>query len=217
MHIPDGFLAPNAWVPAWGIAIGWISYCLKRTRAILNDKTIPLMGVMSAFIFAAQMVNFPIAGGTSGHLLGGVLAGVLLGPYAGSLVIAVVLSTQCLIFQDGGITALGANIVNMSLIGTGGGYLIYKMINSILPGTAGKKIGILTASWFSVLLAATACSLELAFSGTIPLKVVLAAMVGVHAIIGIGEAIITFLVLSYVMKVRADLLYGVLLVEVKHE
>ena len=217
MHIPDGFLAPNAWVPTWAIAIGWISYCLKKTRAILNDKTIPLMGVMSAFIFAAQMVNFPIAGGTSGHLLGGVLAGVLLGPYAGSLVIAVVLTTQCLIFQDGGLTALGANIVNMSLIGTGGGYLIYKLLNSSLPGAVGKKIGIIAASWFSVLLAATACSLELAFSGTIPLKVVLTAMVGVHAFIGIGEAIVTFLVLSYVLKVRADLVYSHQLVEVSHE
>ncbi|MDD5258858.1 MAG: energy-coupling factor ABC transporter permease [bacterium] len=217
MHIPDGFLAPNAWVPTWAIAIGWISYCLKKTRSILNDKTIPLMGVMSAFIFAAQMVNFPIAGGTSGHLLGGVLAGVLLGPYTGSLVIAVVLSAQCLIFQDGGITALGANIVNMSLIGTGGGYLIYKLINSIWSGPAGKKIGVVTASWFSVLLAATACSLELAFSGTIPLKVVLAAMVGVHAVIGVGEAIITFLVWSYVMKVRADLLYSYQLMGVNHE
>ncbi len=217
MHIPDGFLALNTWVPTWGMAIGWLWYCLKRTRVILNDKTIPLMGVMSAFIFAAQMVNFPIAGGTSGHLLGGVLAGVLLGPYAGSLVIAVVLTAQCLIFQDGGITALGANIVNMSLIGTGGGYLIYKLLNSILPGTAGKKMGILTASWFSVLLAATACSLELAFSGTIPLKVVLPAMAVVHSVIGIGEAVITALVLNYVIKVRADLLYSYKLVGVNHE
>jgi cobalt/nickel transport system permease protein len=175
------------------------------------------MGVMSAFIFAAQMVNFPIAGGTSGHLLGGVLAGVLLGPYAGSLVIAVVLTAQCLIFQDGGITALGANIVNMSLIGTGGGYLIYKLLNSILPGTVGKKIGIITASWFSVMLAATACSLELAFSDTLPLKIVLPAMAGVHAIIGIGEAVITSLVLSYVLKVRADLLYSYKLMGVNHE
>ncbi len=217
MHIPDGFLAPNVWLPTWGMAIGWIAYCLKKTRSILNDKTIPLMGVMSAFIFAAQMVNFPIAGGTSGHLLGGLLAAVLLGPYAGSLVIAVVLSAQCLIFQDGGLTALGANIVNMSLIGTGGGYLIYKLLNSILPGILGKKIGITTASWFSVMLAAVFCSFELSFSGTIPLKVVLPAMAGVHAVIGIGEAIITFLVLSYVLKVRSDLIYAPMVVAVNHE
>lgn len=209
MHIPDGFLAPNTWMPTWGIAIGWLSFCLKKTRSILNDKTIPLMGVMSAFIFAAQMVNFPIAGGTSGHLLGGVLAGVLLGPYAGSLVIAVVLTAQCLIFQDGGLTALGANIVNMSLVGTAGAYFIFAGIKYILKINQGIKIAVAVSSWCSVLIASTACAFELAFSGTIPLKIVLPAMAGVHAVIGIGEAIITSLVLSYVMKVRADLMYRV--------
>ncbi len=217
MHIPDGFLALNTWVPTWGIAIGWLGYCLKKTRSILNDKTIPLMGVMSAFIFAAQMVNFPIAVGTSGHLLGGVLAGVLLGPYAGSLVIAVVLTVQCLIFQDGGLTALGANIVNMSLIGTAGAYCIYAGIKYVLKKNRGFRIAVVVASWFSVVIASMACALELAFSGTMPLKIVLPAMIGVHAIIGIGEAVITVLVFSYVLKVRADLLYSYRFTEVNHE
>lgn len=217
MHIPDGFLAPSVWVPAWGLAIGWVSLCLKKTREILNDKTIPLMGVMSAFIFAAQMVNFPIAGGTSGHLLGGVLAGVLLGPYAGSLVIAVVLTAQCLIFQDGGLTALGANIVNMSLLGTAGAYFLYAGIKYVLKNNQGIKIAVAVASWCSVLIASTACAFELVFSGTIPLKIVLPAMAGVHAVIGIGEAVITSLVLNYVLKVRADLLYSYRLAEVQHE
>jgi cobalt/nickel transport system permease protein len=217
MHLPDGFLAPNTWVPTWCIAIGWLAYCLKKTRSILNDKTIPLMGVMSAFIFAAQMVNFPIAGGTSGHLLGGVLAGVLLGPYAGSLVIAVVLAAQCLIFQDGGLTALGANIVNMSLIGTAGGYYIYAGIRYILKNNQGMRVSVAFTSWFSVVIASIACAMELSFSGTVPLKVVLPAMTGVHAIIGIGEAIITSFVLSYVIKVRADLLFSYRFAEVHHE
>ncbi len=217
MHIPDGFLAPNTWVPTWVIAISWLGYCLKKTRLILNDKTIPLMGVMSAFIFAAQMVNFPIAGGTSGHLLGGVLAGVLLGPYAGSLVIAVVLTAQCLIFQDGGLTALGANIVNMSLLGTAGAYFIYTGIKYMVKKARGIKIAVTIASWCSVLIASTACAFELAFSGTIPLKIVLPAMAGVHAVIGIGEAIITAFVLSYVLKVRPDLLYSYKLAGVNHE
>lgn len=217
MHIPDGFLAPNVWVSTWGIAIGWLGYCLKKTRSILNDKTIPLMGVMSAFIFAAQMVNFPIAGGTSGHLLGGVLAAVLLGPYAGSLVIAVVLTAQCLIFQDGGLTALGANIVNMSLLGTTGAYFLYAGIKYVLKINQGMRIAVAVASWCSVVIASAACAFELAFSGTIPLKVVLPAMAGVHTMIGIGEAIITSLVLSYVIKVRADLLYSYKLAGVNHE
>ncbi|MBI5555587.1 MAG: energy-coupling factor ABC transporter permease [Elusimicrobia bacterium] len=208
MHLPDGFLAPNIWVPAWGVAIGWLAYCLKKTRSILNDKTIPLMGVLSAFIFAAQMVNFPIVGGTSGHFLGGVLAGVLLGPYASSLVIAVVLTAQCLIFQDGGLTALGANIVNMSLVGTAGAYFIYAGIKYVLKNNQGIRIAVAAASWCSVVIASIACALELAFSGTIPLKVVLPAIAGVHAMIGIGEAIIASFALSYVMKVRADLIYS---------
>ena len=110
MHIPDGFLTVNTWLPAWIVSLGGLGVCLKKVSAMLKDKMVPLMGVMAAFIFAAQMLNFPVMGGTSGHLLGGVLAAVLLGPYAGAIVIAVVLAVQCLIFQDGGLTSLGANI-----------------------------------------------------------------------------------------------------------
>ena len=122
MHIPDGFLAVSTWLPAWLISIGGMGYCFKKVILVLKDRMVPLMGVMAAFIFAAQMLNFPIAGGTSGHLLGGVLAAVLLGPYAGGIIIAIVLVVQCFIFQDGGVTTLGANILNMSFIGAMGGY-----------------------------------------------------------------------------------------------
>lgn len=206
MHIPDGFLAANTWVPAWFISIGGLGLSLRRTQEILEEKMVPLMGVMSAFIFAAQMLNFPVIGGTSGHLLGGVLAAILLGPYAGALVIAVVLIAQCFIFQDGGITALGANILNMSFVGTFGGYFIYKCIRRMLKRPRGLMIAAAIAAWSSVVLASAACALELALSRTSPFQVVFPAMVGMHALIGAGEAIITCLVISYVRKVRPDLI-----------
>lgn len=208
MHIPDGFLTLNTWAPAWVISIGGLSYCIKRVSEILKDKMIPLMGVMAAFIFAAQMLNFPVAAGTSGHLLGGVLAAVLLGPYAGAVVIAVVLTIQCLMFQDGGLTALGANIFNMSFIGSMGGYLIYNLIRKAIGNNKGVLIGTAVAAWFSVVLAASACAIELAVSGTSPLKVALLAMGLVHMLIGIGEAIISVFVVSFVLKVRPDLVYN---------
>jgi cobalt/nickel transport system permease protein len=166
------------------------------------------MGIMSAFIFAAQMLNFPVAGGTSGHLLGGVLAAVLLGPYAGAIVISVVLTAQCLIFQDGGLTTLGANIFNMAIIGTIGGYLIYNVIHKFAKGKTGMVVAIAISAWLSVVLASSACAVELAISGTIPLSVALPAMAGIHSLIGLGEAVITCLVVSFVLGVRPDLIYG---------
>jgi cobalt/nickel transport system permease protein len=208
MHIPDGVLATNTWAPTWLISAGSIAYCLKKTSGMLKDRMVPLMGIMSAFIFAAQMINFPVIGGTSGHLFGGVLASVLLGPYAAAITLSCVLIFQCLIFQDGGLLALGANIFNMALIGTIGGYLIFKGLNKILGNKKGFLMGAGTAAWFSVVLAASFCALELALSGISPLGVVLPAMVGIHALIGIGEALITIAVLSFVQKVRPDLIYG---------
>ncbi len=207
MHIPDGFLAVNTWVSAWLISVGGIGYCLKKTALVLKDRMVPLMGVMAAFIFAAQMLNFPVMGGTSGHLLGGVLAAVLLGPYAGAIVIAVVLTAQCLIFQDGGLTALGANIFNMSFLGAMGGYLIYNIIRKIIGDNKGIIIGTGISAWLSVVVASSAVAVELSISGTSPLRVALPAMAGVHALIGIGEAIITCLVIGFVLKVRPDLIY----------
>ncbi len=166
------------------------------------------MGVISAFVFAAQMVNFPVVGGTSGHLLGGILAAILVGPYVAAVVISVVLLVQCIIFQDGGLTALGANIFNMSIVGTMGGYLVYLGVRKIsgkhgpiMPATA-------IASWFSVVLASLFCSFELVLSEISPLNVVLPAMLSIHMLIGIGEAMITCFVVGFVIKVRPDLIYG---------
>lgn len=208
MHIPDGFLALNTWLPTWIASAGGIGYSIKLASKQLKEKTVPLMGVMSAFIFAAQMLNFPIAGGTSGHLLGGVLAAILLGPFAGAVVISVVLIVQCLIFQDGGLTALGANMFNMSIVGTMIGYLVYRFIAKIIGGNKGILIGAFVAGWLSVVLASSVCSIELAISGTIPFGIVFPAMVGIHALIGIVEGLITFLVVSFVVRVRPDLIYG---------
>ena len=208
MHIPDGFLTANTWVPAWIISIGGIGYCIRKVGQLLKDRVIPLMGVMSAFIFAAQMLNFPVAGGTSGHLLGGVLAVVLVGPYAGAVVIARGLIVQCLVFQDGGLTALGANIFNMSIVGSMGGYLIYNLVRKAIGSDRGIIIGAAIAAWLSVVAASSACAVELAMSGTSPLKVALPAMALVHMLIGAGEAIITYLVVAFVLKVRPDLIYN---------
>ncbi len=207
MHIPDGFLTLNTWAPTWLVSIGGIGYCLKRTSQMLKDKMIPLMGVMAAFIFAVQMLNFPVIGGTSGHLLGGVLAAVLLGPYAGAIVIATVLVVQCFIFQDGGLTALGANIFNMAFIGAMGGYFVYNIIRKILGNKKGIIIAAGIAAWLSVVVASGVCAIELAISGTSPLKIALPAMVAVHMLIGIGEAIITCLVVGFILKTRPDLIY----------
>ena len=206
MHIPDGFLSTGTWVSTWVISAGGLGLCISKASRTLKDKVVPLMGVMSAFVFAAQMLNFPVAGGTSGHFLGGVLAAILLGPFAAAIVLAVVLMVQCLIFQDGGLTALGANIFNMSFVGAVGGYFMYRFLNSML----GKKkiiASVAIAAWASVVLASAVCSLELVVSGTASFRVVFPAMISVHALIGIGEAVITCLVFSFVLKVRPDLVY----------
>lgn len=167
------------------------------------------MGVCAAFIFAAQMINFPIPGGTSGHLLGGTLAGALLGPWAGSLVMAVVFIVQGTLFQDGGLTALGANIFNMGLIGTFGGYYLYRMIRFAFgrDSVRGIVVGTAIAAWTSVVVAAIMCAFELSLSGTIPLVVALVAMVWWHLLIGVGEAVITVIALSFIWRTRPDLFY----------
>lgn len=208
MHIPDGFLNTGVLGGTWSLSVIGIGYCLKKTARKLKDRTVPLMGVISAFIFAAQMVNFPITGATSGHILGGTLAAATLGPYAAAISLCCVLIVQCLIFQDGGLTALGANVLNLSLAGAGLSYYIYIIIRKIIGGKCGIILGAGFAGWLSVESAAGLCSIELALSGVSALKIILPAMLGVHAIIGAAEAIATVLIISFVLKVRPDLLYN---------
>jgi cobalt/nickel transport system permease protein len=209
MHVPDGFLSPPVLVVTWGIAISLIAISLKRSQGEYQERAVPLMGVCAAFIFAAQMINFPILGGTSGHLLGGTLAGALLGPWAGSLVMVAVFIVQSVVFQDGGLTALGANIFNMGLIGTFGGYYLYRTIRFAVGRDTlqGVVVGAAVAAWTSVVVASIICAIELAVSGTVPLTVALAAMASWHVLIGIGEALITVIALSFIWRTRSELFY----------
>lgn len=209
MHIPDGFLSLPVSLITWAVAIALIATALSRVKGERQDRTVPLMGVCAAFVFAAQMINFPIPGGTSGHLLGGTLAGVLLGPWAGALVMTVVFIVQGTLFQDGGLTVLGANIFNMGLIGTFGGYYLYKSLRSAFGFNSwrGMSIAVAIAAWTSVVVASLICAIELALSGTVPFAVAVTAMLSWHILIGIGEAVITLIATSYIWKVRPDLLY----------
>ncbi|MDD5038563.1 MAG: energy-coupling factor ABC transporter permease [Dehalococcoidales bacterium] len=207
MHIPDGFLNVSTIATTYIVAAGGVGNAVRITNKKLGEKHVPLMGVLAAFIFAAQMLNFPIAGGTSGHFLGAALAAILLGPWASVLIMSCVLIAQSLIFQDGGLLAMGANIFNMGIVASFSSYYFYRLFTSLVGDSKrGKLVGVFGAGWISVFLAAIACAIELAISGTSPMDVVLPAMAGIHAVIGIGEGLITTAVFSMVLATRADLL-----------
>jgi cobalt/nickel transport system permease protein len=206
LHAPDGLLSTGVALVMWAITALALAVSVRRTNRTLDERAIPLMGVMAAFIFAAQMFNFQIIGGTSGHLVGGVLAAVLLGPWAGTLVMACVIAVQALVYQDGGLLVLGANIFNMGIVGTMGGYAVYRALAAALGGERRARIpasGV--AAWVAVMAGAACISLELAVSGASPLALVLPAMLGVHAVIGIGEALITMAALAFIGATRPDL------------
>ena len=188
MHIPDGFVNTGTSVVTWVASAGGLSYAVRRVNKELGERQVPLMGVSAAFIFAAQMLNFTVAGGTSGHLLGGALAAILLGPWAGMLVMTSVLAVQALLFQDGGLLALGPNVFNMAVVGVLVGWLTYEGLRRLLGSrTWGQMAAGFAAGWLSVVVASIVASVELALSGTSPFGVVLPAMGVVHALIGIGE------------------------------
>lgn len=208
MHIPDGFLDARTSVVTYIASAGTVGYALYKAREELEEKRIPVLGITAAFIFAAQMLNFPVAGGTSGHFLGAILAMTLLGPFSGFLIISVVLLVQCLFFADGGLTALGANIFNMGIMGGLLSYYLLTLAKKALSRFGERKSLLFSTalfSWFSVAIASAACAIELALSRTVPIGVVLPAMVGIHSIIGIGEALITIVVLTVVLQLRPDL------------
>jgi cobalt/nickel transport system permease protein len=206
MHIPDGFLDARTLAVTGALSAGGLAVAARQVNRTLPRNKIPLMGLSAAFVFAAQMLNFPVAGGTSGHLLGGVLAAVLIGPGAAAIVIACVLLVQALIFSDGGVLALGANIFNMAFIGAVVGYAIYRSARRFLPGLRGRITAVFFAAWLSTVLAAVTCAGELSLSGTLAPGVVFPAMVGIHALIGIGEGLITSLVILAIARTRPDLL-----------
>lgn len=200
MHIPDGFLNPAVSGVSYGLSALAVGWSIRRLRRELEERMVPLMGVMAAFVFSAQMLNFPIAGGTSGHLLGAGLLAILLGPWAGVLAMTAVLVVQALVFQDGGITALGANVLNMAVAGVFSAYLLYRVF-----GRFSQALSAFLAGWTSVVFAAVLCSFELALSGTSPLGVTLPAMAGIHALIGAVEGLITMAAIAFVKVVRPDL------------
>jgi cobalt/nickel transport system permease protein len=204
LHIPDGFLSVPVAMLWWILTVAALAYAVRHVDG-LSERQVPLMGVMAAFIFAAQMLNFPVLGGTSGHLLGGALAALLLGPWAGMLVMACVVALQALLFQDGGLLALGANIFNMGIATALTGWWVG---TGLLKVFGGKPWGLVAAgfvaAWLSVMVAAFLTSLQLALSG-LPAGVVFPAMMFVHAFIGIGEGLITVAALAFVVSTRPDL------------
>jgi cobalt/nickel transport system permease protein len=207
MHIPDGFLSPEVAAVCAVPAAGAVAYGLRRASRELDERRVPLLGVTAAFVFAAQLLNFPVAGGTSGHFLGAALAAILLGPWLACVVMSVVLMTQSFVFADGGVTALGANVLNMGVIGAllVGGLMV--AARAALPRTRGAFLAVSAiGAWLAVMAGAGAASAELAISGTVPLGTVLPAMLGVHALIGIGEGVITAAAVSAVLASRSDLI-----------
>ena len=205
MHIPDGFLDAKTAAACGALAATGVGTALWQAKRNLPAQRVPLLGVTAAFIFAAQMLNFPVAGGTSGHLVGGVLAAVLVGPSAAVIVLTAVLLLQCFLFQDGGITALGANIFNMGLVDVVAGYAVYRGVRWWVAGPRGLVLAAAFAGWCATVLAAVCCAGQLAWSGKVAWRLVFPAMTGVHMLIGIGEGTITALVLLAIARVRPEL------------
>jgi len=207
MHAPDGLFSMSVNVVFAVLVVAILALAGRSLARRQDHRLAPTMGVMAAFVFAAQMVNFPVASGTTGHLLGGTLAAILLGPWAGTMVMAAVIVFQALL-GDGGVTVLGPNIFNMGVVGTCLAYFVYRAIVGNAAGSPARVVGAgFFAAWLAVVLASVFASLQLAVSGTAALHRALAAMVGTHMLIGIGEALITAAVVAFVLKTRPELLY----------
>jgi cobalt/nickel transport system permease protein len=207
MHIPDGFLSVLVSIVFWIISVIVIGIALRKTSQTLGERQVPLMGVLAAAIFAGQMLNFSVSGGTSGHLLGAAIAVILLGPWAGVLVMTSVVLVQALFFQDGGILALGANIFNMAIIGPFVAHAVYTLLMKLFKKqTWGLFVAGFLAAWASIFIASLSCALQLALSGTSPANISVPAMGAIHAIIGIGEGLITAGALVFLFATRKDLL-----------
>lgn len=204
MHIPDGFIDGKTAVVTAAFSTVGVGWALRRVKRELPLRKVPLLGLSAAFLFAAQMVNFPVAGGTSGHLVGGVLIAALLGPSAAIVVVTTVLIVQCFLFADGGISALGANIFNMGIVGSGGGYLIYRLVSGWLPGIRGRVTAVAFAGWLATVAAAICCAGQLAWSGTVAWPAAFAAMASAHMLIGVGEGLISALVFLAILRTRPD-------------
>ena len=211
MHAPDGFLTAGTAAATGAISVGTVSIALRQAKEQMSEKMVPLAGITAAFVFAAQMFNFPVAAGTTGHLLGGALAAILLGPHIGALVVAVVVVVQALAFADGGLTALGYNVLNMAVIPAYGGFAVYSGFRKLLPKAKGGVVAATgLAAGISVVLSAAAFSVQWLFgaSAPVPFDTVFGAMVGVHILIGVGEGMISALTVGAVLASRPDLAFG---------
>ena len=206
MHIPDGFLTNRLAVSLDVVSGATILYAARRVKVDLSGRMVPLMGVLAAFVFVAQMLNFPVLGGTSGHLIGGSLLAILLGPMAGFLTMTTVVIAQALFLQDGGLVALGANIFNIAAITCFSGYAVFRLLGG--ASAKGKRLLVagFLSGWASLMFSSAFCALQIALSGAIPLSVGLTTMLGYHAAVGIIEGLLTAGVLSFLLKVRPDLM-----------
>lgn len=211
MHIPDGFIDAPVSIAAAAVAVGGIAVCLRGARRTLDEASAPLAGLVAVFVFAAQMLNFPVGAGTSGHLIGGALAAILVGPYAGALAVTVVLLVQALVFADGGILALGLNVTNLALLTALVAWPVFRgIVRAFGSGRPSVLVGAWLAGFLSVLGAVTGFLVEFSLGGTdaVGLGAVVAAMLGVHVLIGAVEGVITALVVWAVYAVRPDLVAG---------
>lgn len=207
LHIPDGFL--NTWISlaGWVLALLIIGIAIRQTRSQLGERQIPMMGVLAAFIFAAQAINFPVAAGTSGHLLGGALAAIVMGPWAATLIMTAVIAVQGFLFQDGGLLVMGWNILNMGVFTAFVGYAVYMLTRRLMGnGSRSRLVAGSMGAWLSVQVGAIATAFELAASGTTPLRLGLPAMASVHALIGLGEALITVGAIALLQNTRPEVL-----------
>jgi len=211
VHAPDGYIDIPTSVAAGAVAVVAVGFALRGARRELDERTAPMAGLVAAFVFALQMLNFPVAGGTSGHLMGGALAAVLVGPWTGLLAVTCVLMVQALLFSDGGLTALGLNVSTMAMATVVVGYAVFRLVVAVLPRRPSSVvIGSFVGALLSVPASALAFVAFFAVGGTVdvPLDTVLSAMLAVHVLIGIGEAILTALTVSAVIAARPDLAYG---------
>ncbi len=209
MHIPDGFIDVKTAVAAASLALAGVGFALRQSHRDLPARKVPLLGLGAAFVFAAQMVNFPVVGGTSGHLVGGTLVAILLGVPAAVIVMTTVLVAQCFLFADGGVTALGVNVLNMALIAPVVGGAVHRGVSKLIPGLRGQLAAVMFAGWCSTVAAAVACAGQLAWSGTVGWGVALPAMAGIHMLIGLGEGAISALVFVAVARARPEVLNAV--------
>jgi cobalt/nickel transport system permease protein len=206
MHIPDGFLDAKTAITTAAFSFAGLTTSLRRVARHVPPRSVPLFGLAAAFIFVAQMLNFPVASGTSGHVLGATLAAILLGPSAAVIVLSSVLVVQALLFADGGILSLGANIFNMAIVAPLCGYGVYRGLRVVFHSEYGRLVSVGVASWFSTVIAAVFCAGELAWSGTVAWQAAFPAMAGVHMVTGLGEAAITILVIASIANTRPELL-----------